>query len=85
MAARGELDLIGQIVQANVDQAAHTTNMLLSFKDEEIKRLAKALVEIQEAIDDAIVIDRMTERRLKKLRFETHWAAQLLYDMEAQS
>lgn len=61
------LALFGAIVAQNVADATHTTNLLLTVKDEQIERLARGLVDIGRALDAATVIDRKTEARLQYL------------------
>lgn len=67
------LEMFGQIVAANVADAAATTNLLLEVKDAEILRLAKVIVEIGDIVDRATVIDRKTERALSRhyVNFDT--------------
>lgn len=84
MSADG-LALVGQLVAANVASAAATTDSLLAFQDEEIVRLARALVKLGEILESATVIDRRTERALSRFGGHFDHAANLLDRREATS
>lgn len=62
--SRGAADLFGQIIGANVSALASTTDSIIATVERERDEFAAALVGIQEVLQDALVIDRRTERRL---------------------
>lgn len=72
------LDLLAVLVGRNVDDAAYTTNLLLEGKDRDIRALAQTIVYIDQALEDATVIDRKTEARLDCLRGRINHAYDVL-------
>ena len=78
------IDLMGQIVSANVAALAHTNNSLLEWKDQEIRELRQALVRVGGVLDGATVIDRVTESRLSTFCWPDIWAAEDALEREAQ-
>lgn len=79
------LSLFASIVSANAADAAATTNTLLEFKDEEIVRLAKVIVDIAAVLDRATVIDRKTEWALRGLEAQIVHAHEVLVRAESVS
>lgn len=77
-----EDSLIGQIMAANAAQAAHTTNLLLSYEQSLVCELAKTIVAIDEVLARATVIDRRTEEMLMRLSPKMNHAHQILRDRE---
>lgn len=78
------LDLLAALVGKNVDDAAHTTNLLLEGKDRDIKALAQTIVAIDQTLEDATVIDRKTEARLLMLRGRIEQAYFVLERLESE-
>jgi hypothetical protein len=64
---RSVLPLIGAIVQANVDGLAHSTNAIIDWLERDIIEIGGVLGDLINVIDDASVIDRKTEARLRAL------------------
>lgn len=79
------LELLGQLITANVAHATFLSDQLLAAKDDQIRALARTIAAMQRAIDEATVIDRLTERRLYRLKYEAEYAESLLEDIEAES
>lgn len=75
---RGAVDLIGQIVSANVDSLAFTTDRIIESLEAEVVRLAKTIVEVDQTLSQATVIDRPTEARLRCLDPQINTAYDIL-------
>lgn len=54
----GALGLVAAIVQHNVDDLAHTTDWLIEAHKRDARQLARALLELNAAIDEVQVVDR---------------------------
>lgn len=76
------MELLATLVQHNVDSAAYTTNLLLKGKDDEIKMLAETIIDLAAVIDDATVMDRKTEARLRMFDFRIDHAHDVLRNLK---
>jgi hypothetical protein len=63
----GALDLMAQMVDANVRNLAFTTDRIIENLERDVAELAQTVVLIDGVLDNALVIDRATERRLMAL------------------
>lgn len=61
----GAVDLIGQIVSANVSNLAFTTDRLIEGLERDAARFAQYVVDIDRILAEATVVDRATEGRLR--------------------
>lgn len=55
---RAAMELVATLVQANVDDLAHTTDALIGYHKDNSVVLAKALTTLVDAIDNAATVDR---------------------------
>lgn len=55
---RSAMGLVAQIVKSNVDQAAATHDSIVAFHQGREARLAEALIQLVNAIDECQIIDR---------------------------
>jgi hypothetical protein len=72
------LDLVAQIVDQNVRDLAFTTDRIIESLESQVHELAWALAQVDEIINDALVIDRRTERRLAGLQGKFNIAGDIL-------
>lgn len=66
MVPEGAVNLIAQIVGANVANLAHATDAVEDGLRREIRALAETVVGINQTLAEATVIDRATEHRLRQ-------------------
>lgn len=62
----GAVELMGQIVSANVANLAHATDLVEQGLREEIRSLALTITGMAEVFEQATVVDRATERRMRR-------------------
>jgi hypothetical protein len=61
------LNLMADIVEANVRGLAHTTDSLIAYEKSRVLELARTIVQLDMILEEATVIDRKTERRLQMI------------------
>lgn len=76
------LDLMAQLVGANVASLAATTDRLIEGLERDIRGLAATVVAFHEVLEDALVIDRQTEHRLRMLDGKVDAAYRMLERMD---
>lgn len=80
--SRKGMDLVAEIVGANVKNLAAVTDRLDDARVRTIKSLAETIVQVEMILDQATVIDRATENRLAWMRAQFDEAHRTLERME---
>lgn len=79
-----DMDLIGQLVTANVDAAAHTSHLIESGQRRDIAELCETITLVAKILDEAMVVDRRTEERLRLLFWPKVGSAERLLESTRQ-
>lgn len=61
------LDLLAQIVGANVKNLEHTTNLLIENLEKQVQEMAQLVVDMQTLYASASVVDRATQAKWRHL------------------